>query len=77
MPVIIIQKFFWAILQVQIETFIIIIYKLKNLFLSWHAACKILVPWPGIEPKLPELEAWSLNPWIAREVPQIRLLFKS
>ena len=74
---IIIQKIFWAILQVQIETFIIIIYKLKNLFLSWHAACKILVPWPGIEPKLPELETWSLNPWIAREVPQIRLLFKS
>ena len=30
----------------------------------------ILVPWPGIEPGLPALEAWSLNHWTTREVPQ-------
>ena len=29
----------------------------------------ILVPWPGINPTSPALEAWSLNHWTAREVP--------
>ena len=31
-----------------------------------HAACRI---WPGIEPMLPAVEAWSLNHWTARKVP--------
>ena len=31
------------------------------LFLQCHIACEILVPWPGIEPKPPTLEAWSLK----------------
>ena len=34
-----------------------------------HAACGILVPWPGIKPVPPALEAQSLNHWTAREVP--------
>ena len=34
-----------------------------------HAAYEILVPQPGIEPAPPEVEAWSLNHWTAREVP--------
>ena len=29
----------------------------------------ILVPWPGIVPLSPAVEAWSLNHWTAREVP--------
>ena len=33
-------------------------------------ACRILVPQPGIKPVPPALEAWSLNPWTAREVPR-------
>ena len=33
------------------------------------AACGILVPWPGIEPTSPAVEAWSLNRWTAREAP--------
>ena len=33
------------------------------------AACRILVPRPGIEPVPPALEVWSLNHWTAREVP--------
>ena len=37
-------------------------------FWSYHVACKILVPWPGIEPMPPALEAQSLNHWTAREV---------
>ena len=28
----------------------------------------ILVPWPGVEHILPEVEAWILNHWTAREV---------
>ena len=41
------------------------------LFLFWphHAASGALVPWQGIEPVSPALEAWSLNHWTAREVP--------
>ena len=33
------------------------------------AACRILVPQPGIEPVPPAVEARSLNHWTAREVP--------
>ena len=32
-------------------------------------ACGILVLQPGIEPMPPEMEAWSLSHWTAREVP--------
>ena len=38
-------------------------------FLAWCAACRILVPWPGIEPAHLAEEAWSLNHWTAMEVP--------
>ena len=31
-------------------------------------ACRILVPWPGIEPRPPAVEAPSPNHWTAREV---------
>ena len=34
-----------------------------------HEACRILLPWPGIEPAPPAVEAQSLNHWKAREVP--------
>ena len=43
-------------------------------FLFWlhHAACGILVPWPGVEPAPAPtaVEVWSLNHWISREVPE-------
>ena len=35
-----------------------------------HAACKILVPWPRIEPVAPAEEVQSPNHWTAREVPR-------
>ena len=38
-------------------------------FLLHFAACRILVPGPGIEPGPPEVEAWSCNYGITREVP--------
>ena len=28
-----------------------------------HAACRILVPWPGIKAGTSAVEAWSLDPW--------------
>ena len=34
----------------------------------------ILLPWPGIKPTPAALEAWSLNYWIAREVPDFQYL---
>ena len=37
-------------------------------------ACRILVPWPGIRPVPPTVEARSLNCWPAREVPKISFL---
>ena len=36
---------------------------------SGHAACGILVPWPGIEPVPAALGVWSLNHWASRKVP--------
>ena len=33
-------------------------------------ACGILVPRPGMEAVPPAVEAWSLNHWTTREVPQ-------
>ena len=40
-------------------------------FFIWlhHKACGILVQQAGIEPALPEVEAWSLNHWTSGEVP--------
>ena len=37
-------------------------------FLPHHAVCRILVPWPGIKPAPPAVEARSLNHWTAMEV---------
>ena len=46
-------------------------------FLFWPccAACRILVPRPGIEPMLPAVEAQILNHWTAREVPPLVVLY--
>ena len=38
-------------------------------FLLLHAVYGILVPWPGIEPQPPALEAQNLNPRTTREIP--------
>ena len=36
-------------------------------FFFGHQACGIFIPWPGIEPFPPAVEAWSLNCWTNRE----------
>ena len=40
------------------------------------AACKDLVPWPGIKPGSPVLGAWSLSHWTTKKVPWGPLLIK-
>ena len=42
---------------------------LKKIFWPCHTSCGILVPWSGIKPLSPAVEAWSLNHWTTREVP--------
>ena len=47
-------------------------FYLKKIYLDLcfgHMARGILAPWPGIELMTPAMEAWSLNYWTAREVP--------
>ena len=34
-----------------------------------HVACRLLVPWPGIEPLPPAFEGQSPNHWTTKEVP--------
>ena len=40
----------------------------SKLRLSCSMACRILVPWPGIEPPVPYIERWILNHWTPRAV---------
>ena len=54
--------FFFNLESFSVQNFLIY-------FWPRHMACGILVPWLGIEPAPPALEAWSLNHWTAREVP--------
>ena len=44
------------------------------IFWPCHTACGILVPWPGVEPLPPAVEAWSPNHWTTREAPRTSLL---
>ena len=45
-------------------------------FIFWphQEACGFLVPWPVSKPVCPALEVWSVNHWIAREIPNIHSL---
>ena len=46
----------------------------RGIFFGVHCeVCGTLVPWPGIEPEPPSLEAQSLNPWTTREAPGFSL----
>ena len=46
------------------------VFYVVQLYFSWphRVACGILVPWPGIKPRPPAVEAQSPNHGIAREV---------
>ena len=41
-----------------------------------HKPHGILIPWPGMEPVRPGVEAWSLNCWTAMEVSNFYINFK-
>ena len=45
-----------------------IVFEFLSFFLVTHMACGILVPWLGIEPMPPAVEAQSLNHWTILEV---------
>ena len=38
-------------------------------FRPYPVACRILVPWPGIEPRSSTVKVWSSNHWSTREFP--------
>lgn len=40
-----------------------------------QVACSVLVPWPGTVSLVPAVEAWSLEPWTAREAWDFHFLF--
>ena len=46
-------------------------YFLVSFFLPHHAACVILVPWPGIKCTIPVVEGQSPNHWTTRKVPKM------
>ena len=45
---------------------------LEIFFWLHRAACRILGPWPGIEPTPLAVEVQSLNHWTTREVPEVQ-----
>ena len=51
--------------------FLFFIYFILFIFLPHHAACRILVPQPGIEPMPPAVEVGSPSHWTAREFPTL------
>ena len=53
-----------------VSKFILFIY-----FWLCHTACRILVPWPGIKPMPPTMEAWIHNHRTARVCPNITWFF--
>ena len=46
-----------------------------SIFCLHWMAYGILVPWPGIEPMPPAVEAWCLNDWTTRDVPDWVFLY--
>lgn len=56
---------FYAIKQIFYYIHENFLNSLKTLYI-WP--CGILIPWAGIEPSPPALEAWSLNRWTAGKV---------
>ena len=62
-------KMLWLIKLREADGMVLFIY-----FLPHHAVYRILVPWPGMEPVRPAVEAQILNHWAARQVLGLSLL---
>ena len=61
----------WQLLPGRMNSWLFGVHQFffKSFNFFGHKACRILLPQPEIEPTPPALEAWSLNPWITKEVP--------
>ena len=57
--------------QLPFHSSIAFFFVFKPLSFIGHAACGILIPWPGIEPMVPAVAALSRNHWTTREVSSI------
>ena len=58
---------FWIYFYLLIWMCLVLVAALGIFDLHW--GMWDLVPWPGMEPAPPALEAWSLSHWTIREVP--------
>ena len=56
-------------LVTQMKQVSLFFYRPFFFFWTCHLSRGILVPQPGTEPEPPALEARSLNPWTARDIP--------
>ena len=54
---------------VRVKVDILCSHGVKVKIFFCRLACRVLVPRSGIKTLPPAVEAWSLNHWIAREVP--------
>ena len=51
------------------DLFLFVFWFFGGFFGPCCVTCRILVPWPGIKPGPPAVEAWSPNHWTTREFP--------
>ena len=56
-------------------SWLLFFFLIKKFFWLCSAACRILVPWAGFEPRPSAVRAWSANHWIPRKLPPITLTF--
>ena len=54
------------------KSFVVVVV-LFLIFWKHHMPCGILIRWPGIKHKSPEVETWSPNHWTVRENPYIQV----
>ena len=68
----------WFIIKVCSLPLVFLLWWLFACFAFWphHVAYGILIPWPGIEPVTPALEAQNLNHWTIKEVPLLVITIK-
>ena len=61
---------FFPFFECQVHLNLMDIFLFVFNFWTYWVASGVLVPWPEIKPTHPTGEAWSLNHWTTREVPE-------
>ena len=61
------SNFYWSFLSRHLFLF----------FWPHPEACRILVPWPGIDPMPLTLEVWGPNHWVSRKFPRHLFLIEN